>query len=117
MLVRTSTFEARLSALEAHVGKAKEPRGMTLTDRIDAQHRMLVALAENQSETNRRLTGLEDRVSGVEGRLTSVEGRLTTIEGSMGMVLHGITAIKNLLRPPDDPDEGPPLNGAPLPVG
>lgn len=110
MLVRTRHFEARLSALEAHVGKAREPRGMTLTDRIEAQHRMLVALGENQSETSRRLTG-------IEGRMTSVEGRLTAIEGSMGMVLHGITAIKNLLRPPDDPDEGPPLNGAPLPVG
>jgi hypothetical protein len=109
MLVRTNRFEARLSALEAYVGTPKEPRGMTLTARIEAQNQMLVALSENQSETNRRLTRLDERMSGVETRLTAVENTL-------GMVLHGITAIKNMLRPPDDPAGGPLSNGSPLPV-
>jgi hypothetical protein len=110
MLVRAHRFEARLSALEAYVDSPKEPRGMTLTARIDAQHRMLVAFNESQSETNRRLADLEERMSGVERRLTA-------LESSMGMVLHGITAIMNLLRPPEDPAGGPWPNGSPLPVG
>jgi archaellum component FlaC len=122
MLVRTSGINARLTALETYVGEMREPRGMTLTSRLEAQHRMLVALGENQSETNRRLgrlegrmtnvedrlTGVETRLTGVETRLTGVENRLTEVEGTIGMVLHGVTAIKNLLRPPDDPPNGAP---------
>jgi uncharacterized coiled-coil protein SlyX len=134
MPVRNSGFEARLASLEAYVDMPKEPR-VTLTARLDAQHRMLGALSENVSDLGRRmtrvearLTGVEERVTrveerltGVEGRLTSVEGRLTRvevrleqIEGTIGVILHGVTAIKNMLRPPDDPDDGPALNGSPI---
>jgi hypothetical protein len=109
MSVRINDIETRLSALEAYVGEAKEPRGMTLSSRIEAQHSLLIALREDMSDTKRRLTRVEDR-------LTGVEGRLTALESSMGVVLHGITTIKNLLRPPDDPGQDPPLNGSPLPV-
>jgi hypothetical protein len=130
MLVRTSRFEARLAALEAYVDTPKEPRGMTLTARIDAQHRMLVAVNENVSDLSGRVTRLEGRMDGLEGRMdglegrmdrlegrmTSLEGRMRTLEGSIGVVLHGVTAIKNMLKPPDDPDEGPWLNGSPLPL-
>jgi hypothetical protein len=89
---------------------------MTLTARMDAQHRMLVAVNENQSELSRRMTRLEGRMDGLEGRMGRLEDRMTSLEGSIGVVLHGVMAIKNMLRPPDDPDEGPPLNGSPLPV-
>jgi predicted nuclease with TOPRIM domain len=144
MLVRTNGFEARLAVLEAYVDTPKEPRGMTLTARIDAQHRMLVAVSENQSDLTGRMTRLEgrmdrlgermdrldgrmdrldgrmDRLDGgmdrLEDRMTSLEGRMRTLEGSVGVVLHGVTAIKNMLKPPDDPDEGPWLNGSPLPL-
>jgi predicted nuclease with TOPRIM domain len=130
MLVRTSHFEARLAAIEAYVDRPKEPRGMTLTARMEAQHRILVAVNENQSDLSRRMTRLEDRMDGLEGRMdrlegrmdrlegrmTSLEGRMVTLEDSIGVILHGVTAIKNMLRPPDDPNEGPMLNGAPLPV-
>jgi predicted nuclease with TOPRIM domain len=123
MLVRTSRFEARLAALEAYVDRPKEPRGMTLTARMDAQHRMLVAVNENQSELSSRMTRLEgrmdrleDRMDRLEDRMDRLEDRMTSLEGSIGVVLHGVMAIKNMLRPPDDPDEGPPLNGSPLPV-
>jgi uncharacterized coiled-coil protein SlyX len=130
MLVRTSRFEARLAALEVYVDRPKEPRGMTLTARMEAQHRILVAVNENQSDLSRRMTRLEDRMDGLEGRMdrlegrmdrlegrmTSLEGRMVTLEDSIGVILHGVTAIKNMLRPPDDPNEGPMLNGAPLPV-
>jgi hypothetical protein len=97
MLVWTSGIKARLTALEMYIGEMREPRGMTLTSRLEAQHRMLVALGENQSETNRRLTRVEDR--------------LTEVESTLGTVLHGITAIKNLLRPPEGPPGGRPSNG------
>jgi uncharacterized coiled-coil protein SlyX len=130
MLVRTSRFEARLAALEVYVDRPKEPRGMTLTARMEAQHRILVAVNENQSDLSRRMTRLEDRMDGLEGRMdrlegrmdrlegrmTSLEGRMVTLEDSIGVILHGVTAIKNMLRPPDDPNEGPMLNGSPLPV-
>jgi predicted nuclease with TOPRIM domain len=137
MLVRTSRFEARLAALEVYVDRPKEPRGMTLTARMEAQHRMLVAVNENQSDLSRRMTRLEGRMDGLgdrmdrlegrmdrlegrmdrlEDRMTSLEGRMATLEDSIGVILHGVTAIKNMLRPPDDPNEGPMLNGAPLPV-
>ena len=46
-------------------------------------------------------------MTNVEDRLTSVEGRLTEIEGTLGTVLHGVTTIKNLLTPPDDPLDVP----------
>ena len=89
---------------------------MTLTARIDAQHRMLVAVNENVSDLSGRVTRLEGRMDRLEGRMTSLEGRMRTLEGSIGVVLHGVTAIKNMLKPPDDPDEGPWLNGSPLPL-
>lgn len=115
MPVRNNGLGARLAALEAYVGTPKEPRGMTLTARIEAQHQMLIALGENQSEANRRLTRLEERMARVEDRLTRVEERLDTLEGTVAMVLREVIAIKNMLRPPDD--EGPSLNGSRLPVG
>ena len=122
MHVRNSGFEARLAALEAYVDPPKEPRGMTLTARIEAQHQMLAALNENQSEINHRMTRLEGRMDGLEGRMTGVEERLSlvetrlnTIEGTLRLILHEVAALKNMLRPPDDPGEGPALNGSPLP--
>jgi hypothetical protein len=85
-----------------------------------------VALGENQSEINHRMTRLEGRMDGLEGRLTGVEERLTGVEGRLGLVetrlntiegtfrwiLHEVAAPKNMLRPPD----GQALNGSPLPV-
>jgi chromosome segregation ATPase len=108
MLVRTSGIKARLTALETYVGEMREPRGMTLTSRLEAQHRMLVALGENQSETNRRLGRLEDRVTTLEGHMTSLQTEMRAVRDTLGTVLHGVTAIKNLLRPPDDPPNGTP---------
>ncbi len=120
MHVRTSDIKARLSALETYVGEKKESRGMTLTSRIEAQHRMLVALGENQSETNRRLTRVEERVTGLETEvrglrtdMTALQCEMTEVRGTLGTVLHGVTAIKNLVTPPDDPAVAPPPNGAP----
>lgn len=116
MPVRNNGSGARLAALEAYVGTPKEPSGMTLTARLEAQHQMLIALNENQSEANRRLTRLEERVTRLEERMTRVEERLDAVEGTLAMVLREVIAIKNMLRPPDDPDEGPSLNGSRLPV-
>ncbi|HZB29578.1 MAG TPA: hypothetical protein VE465_05375 [Streptosporangiaceae bacterium] len=84
---------------------------------------MLVALNENQRDSNRpltnlevRMTGVETRLSGIETRLTIIEGRLNKIEGSIGVIPHGVVAIKNMLRSSDDPGEGPSLNGSPRPL-
>jgi hypothetical protein len=116
MLARSS-IKTRLSTLEAYVDVPKEPRGMTLTGRPDAQHSLLLALRSDFSDMNRRLTGVEERLTGVEERLTGVETRLGDVEVTLGTVLYGITEIKNLLRPPGESSEEAPPNGLGPPPG
>ncbi|HEX6468807.1 MAG TPA: hypothetical protein VF069_06885 [Streptosporangiaceae bacterium] len=103
MQAQRSDLEARLSALEAYVELPEERTGMTITSRLKAQHDLLVALRADVSDNSRRLTGVEDRLTGVENRLTGVENRLSSVEDVLGQVLHGMTAIKNLLTHRDGP--------------
>lgn len=106
MRVPSSDVDARLSALEGYVDMPTERTGMTITSRLDAQHSLLLALRADytdfraefnafRTETNRRLSGLED---------------------AMGKVLYGMTEIKNLLQP-DDPTPDSWANGSPPPPG
>ena len=94
MRVPSSDIEARVAALEAYVNMPTEHNGTTVSSRLEAQHRLLVAFraefTEFRAETNRRLTALEQRFA-------VLEERVTVVEDMIGQVLHGMTEIKRLL--------------------
>jgi cell division protein FtsB len=109
MLAR-STVKARLSALEVYVGMPKEHTGMTLTSRLEAQHSLLLALRADHSDMRAEMRGLRADVNDLRTEMNEVRAdvndlkvRVTRLEDGMGKVLWGITEIKNLLRPQDDP--------------
>jgi hypothetical protein len=87
MRVPSTDIEARVSALEAYVDIPTERNGTTVTGRLEAQHKLLIAFRaefiEFRDATNRRLTALETR--------------LTQVEDMLGQVLYGMTEIKRLL--------------------
>jgi predicted nuclease with TOPRIM domain len=130
MLARSRT-NTRLSALEAYVDMPEERRGMTVTGRLDGQHTLLLALRTDVTElrsdmieVKRRLSNVEHRLTNVEHRLTNVEQRLTNVEQrlgevelTLGQILYALVEIKNLLRPPGGPSEGPSPNGHGPPGG
>jgi hypothetical protein len=91
MLARSPSINARVSALEAYVGMPKEPTGMTITARLEAQHSLLLAIRADRNDLRTEM----------RERFANVEGRLTDIEVVLGKVLWGMTEIKNRL--PEDP--------------
>jgi hypothetical protein len=105
MLARSHRINTRASALEAYVGSPKEHTGMTITGRLEAQHRLLLALRDDHNDLRVQMQAfrahMEEFRAHVEERFTKVESRLTSIEDVMGRVLWGMTEIKNLLKPTD----------------
>jgi hypothetical protein len=105
MQVPSSDVEARLSALEAYVDIPTEHNGTTVTGRLEAQHKLLLAIRADytdfRAEFNAFRAETDHRLTGVETRLSGVETRLTQVEDGIGQVLHGMTEIKRLLIPRD----------------
>ncbi len=101
MQVTITEVNERLSALEAYVGMPKGNTGTTVTARLDAQHRLMLALRADytdfRAEFNDFRTEVNEFRAETNRRLTSVETRLTAVEDGIGKVLYGITEIKNRL--------------------
>ena len=98
MQIPRSDFDARLVALEEYVEMPTERTGMTITGRLEGQHRLLEALHTGMSDLNRQVSDLNRRV--------------TNLEDGMGKALYGIAEIKNLLTRLIDPTAGHGLNGS-----
>jgi hypothetical protein len=94
MRVLSSDIEARVSALEAYVTIPTERDGTTVSGRLDAQHKLLVAIKADYTDFRAEFNAFRDETN---QRLTALEERVAVIEGMIGQVLHGMTEIKRLL--------------------
>lgn len=83
----------RLTALEKRVGMDDVIPG-SITERLNAQHRMIQAISETQSEHTRTLAE--------HSRILAEHGVI------LGKLLWGMTEIKNLLKPAGEGDPSQP---------
>jgi hypothetical protein len=94
MRVPSSDIEARVSVLEAYVDIPTEHNGTTVTGRLEAQHKLLVAIQADYTAFRAEFIEFRDATN---RRLTALEARFTQVEDMLGQVLHGMTEIKRLL--------------------
>lgn len=90
----------RLTALEKRVGMDDVIPG-SITERLNAQHRMIQAISETQSEHTRTLAE-HTRTLAEHSRILAEHGVI------LGKLLWGMTEIKNLLKPGGEGDPSQP---------
>ncbi|HEU5156729.1 MAG TPA: hypothetical protein VFU43_06995 [Streptosporangiaceae bacterium] len=76
-----------------------EHNGTTVTGRLGAQHKLLVALRTELTEFRADYTAFRAEFNAFR---EETNRRLTALEGMLGQVLHGMTEIKRLLSPQAD---------------
>lgn len=103
-----AALQARVSAVESRLDQEASLRAMVDTDlstvsiRLNAQHRMLIALAETQRDHTRMLREHSDLLREHSELLRDHGQRLGRLEAGLGRVEVGVHAILGLLGGGDD---------------
>jgi chromosome segregation ATPase len=122
---RFAAIDQRVTTLENQVGDPTRPGSIegdiveiktrltgvetTLEDhtgRLKAHHRSLQAVQQTLSDHTSRLTRVEDKLDALDGKVGALDGKVGALDGKFDALdrkfdvfLHGMTELKNLLRP------------------
>jgi ABC-type phosphate transport system auxiliary subunit len=108
MRVPSSDIEARVAVLEAYVDIPTKHNGTTVTGRLEAQHKLLIAIQADYAAFRADYTAFRADYTAFRAEFNALRAefnafraetnrRLTTLEDMTGQVLHGMTEIKRLL--------------------
>ena len=98
-----ASLRARVTAVEARLESEAGLRAMVdmdqaaITTRLDAQQKLLRALARTQSDHTAQLREHGERLERMDNRLDQMDNRLDRVEGGIGRVEVGVHAILGLL--------------------